>query len=79
MPNDKLIDVARAAKRLGVSGQTVRNLIHAGCLPASRLRYRGHWRVRLSDVDALERRSTVSKTSKAGDVLESSSCGIVPS
>lgn len=47
---DRWLDVPQVAKRLGKSGQTVRNLIRSGHLRAMRLTDGSHWQVRESVV-----------------------------
>jgi excisionase family DNA binding protein len=49
------LEVPQVAKRLGRSGQTVRNLIRSGRLRAMRLTDVSHWQVRESVVAAFLR------------------------
>jgi excisionase family DNA binding protein len=53
--HDRWLEVPQVAKRLGRSGQTVRNLIRSGHLRAMRLRDGSHWQVRESVVNAFLR------------------------
>lgn len=56
---DRLLEVRQVAQRLGVSAQSVRDLILCGDLPGVRWRPRGHWRVREAALAAfIETRQT---------------------
>jgi excisionase family DNA binding protein len=44
---------SEAARRLGVSEESIRRLCRAGVLRAHRIYSRGRWRIRLDDVERL--------------------------
>ena len=57
------ISVAKAAKRAGFCTQTIKRRILDGTLPATRSQSpngRGHWRIRLGDLDSLMARGVQS-------------------
>jgi hypothetical protein len=61
------ISVAKAVKRAGFCTQTIKRRIVEGTLAASRStspKGRGHWRIRLGDLDSLMARSRKDKTAK---------------
>jgi excisionase family DNA binding protein len=56
MQSTGLISLAQVALRLGVSGQTIRNMIEAGEIPA--IRVRGQWRFEPQDIEDYLSRNT---------------------
>ena len=52
MTDDRLVSAAQAARLLGVNRSTMTRWIAAGKMPAFRTPG-GHWRIKVSDIDAI--------------------------
>ena len=57
---DELLTVEQVAKMMRVNPRTIRNRIHAGLLPASKMVGGKDWRVRRGDAEGLLRNATLS-------------------